>query len=123
MPLRSGESKGTVAQGWNRQVGIVDRPDQVVLFVALDNRGRPEAQRYEDRFLSASEFQWQSQNRNTWQSELGQKIRHHQERGIPVYLFVRRQAKLGGTTQPFLYAGTLESERWEGERPIMVWGG
>ena len=27
----------------------------------------------------------------------------------------------GGTTQPFLYAGTLDFERWEGERPITVW--
>ncbi len=84
-------------------------------------RARPEAQRYEDRFLSATEFQWQSQNRNTQQSELGQKIRRHQERGVPVHLFVRRQAKVGGTTQPFLYAGTLEFQRWEGERPTTVW--
>jgi hypothetical protein len=115
------DAVNVVAQGWDRQVGIVDRPDQVVLFVTLDKRGRPEAQRYEDRFLSATEFQWQSQNRNTQQSELGQNIRRHQERGVPVHLFVRRQAKLGGTTQPFLYAGTLEFERWEGERPITVW--
>ncbi len=58
---------------------ILGRPDQVVLFVTLDKRGRPEAQGYEDRFLSA-------------------------------------------TTQPFLYAGTLEFQRWEGEKPITVWG-
>ena len=45
---------------------------------------------------------WQSQNRNSQKSELGQKIYHHRERQIPVYLFVRRRDKIGGQTQPFL---------------------
>jgi len=110
-----------VPKGWDSQVGIIDRPDRVVLFVTLDKKGRAEALQYEDRFLSATEFQWQSQNKNTQASELGQKILHHKERGIPIHLFVRKKDKVGGVTQPFSYAGRLDLQRWEGERPITVW--
>ncbi|HEU5117847.1 MAG TPA: DUF3427 domain-containing protein, partial [Isosphaeraceae bacterium] len=46
---------------------------------------------------------------------------HHRERGIAVHLFVRGQAKVNGKTQPFIYCGALEFERWEGEKPITVW--
>ncbi len=30
-------------------------------------------------------------------------------------------AKVGGRTQPFLYAGPLEFQRWDGDKPITVW--
>ena len=82
--------------------------------------GRTQALQYQDRFLSPTEFHWQSQNKNSQSSDLGQTILHHKERGIPVYLLVRRRDKVGGTTQPFLYAGELTFVRWEGERPITV---
>ena len=115
------ESLDIVAKGWDKQVGILDRPDQVVLFVTLDKRGKAETMQYEDRFLSPYEFHWQSQNKNTQSSELGQKLRDHEERGIPVHLFVRKKDRIGGTTQPFIYAGRLRFRRWEGEKPITVW--
>ena len=76
---------------------------------------------YKDQFLSPTEFQWQSQNRNSQASQLGQKILHSREAGTEVYLFVRDRAKVGGKTQEFRYAGRLEFVRWEGERPITVW--
>ena len=38
-----------------------------------------------------------------------------------MHLFVRPTAKVGGKTQPFVYCGELEFERWEGDRPITVW--
>ena len=93
--------------GWDRQSGIVRRPGQLVFFVTLDKGEMDEAYQYRDQFLSPTEFQWQSQNRNTQASELGQEIRHQRERGITVHLFVRKQRREGSRTSPFLYCGEL----------------
>jgi len=38
-----------------------------------------------------------------------------------VHLFVRATSKVAGKTQPFIYCGELEFERWEGDKPITVW--
>jgi hypothetical protein len=112
---------GVVAEGWDRQVGIINRPDQVILLVTLEKKDRAEALQYQDRFLSPSEFQWQSQNKNKRDSELGRKLENHEELGVPVHLFVRRVEKVRRKAQPFLYAGPLTFERWEGDSPITVW--
>ena len=80
-----------------------------------------EAHRYEDKFLSPTEFQWQSQNRNKRDSTMGRKIAGHREMGIRVHLFVRARAKVRGVVQPFTYCGELGFQRWEGDKPITVW--
>jgi superfamily II DNA or RNA helicase/diadenosine tetraphosphate (Ap4A) HIT family hydrolase len=107
--------------GWEEQQGIVTRPGLILLFVTLDKTTMVEAHRYRDQFLSAGEFQWQSQNRTTQASTLGQDLQHHAERGIHVHLCVRVRAKANGRTVPFTYCGELVFERWEGEKPITVW--
>jgi superfamily II DNA or RNA helicase/diadenosine tetraphosphate (Ap4A) HIT family hydrolase len=112
---------GLTLVGWEPQSGIVERPDSLTFFVTLDKEQHAETYQYRDQFLSPTEFQWQSQNKNTQASSIGQAIRHHRERGITVHLFVRGQAKVNGKTQPFIYCGALEFERWEGEKPITVW--
>jgi hypothetical protein len=81
----------------------------------------PEEHRYEDAFLSPTEFRWQSQNRTARDSAMGQKLKNHRAEGTHVHLFVRPTAKVGGKTQPFIYCGELEFERWEGDKPITVW--
>jgi superfamily II DNA or RNA helicase/HKD family nuclease/diadenosine tetraphosphate (Ap4A) HIT family hydrolase len=106
---------------WERQSGIVERSDRLVFFVTLDKGQHAEEYQYEDRFLSRTEFQWQSQNRTRQESALGQQIRQHRENGTTVHLFVRKKAKIRGKTQDFYYAGELEFQRWEGETPITVW--
>ena len=112
---------GFAFKGREEQEGIVWRDRLAVLFVTLDKEAMQEAHRYRDRFVSAGEFQWQSQNRTTQAGKPGQQLRHHAERGIAVHLFVRRKAKVDGTTQPFTYCGELELVRWEGEKPITAW--
>jgi hypothetical protein len=107
--------------GWEPQSGIVERPDSLTFFVTLDKEQHADTYQYRDQFLSPTEFQWQSQNKNTQASSIGQAIRHHRERGVTVHLFVRGQAKVRGKAQPFVYCGALEFERWEGENPITVW--
>jgi len=104
-----------------RAQNAFERPDRLVFFVTLDKGTMAAAYGYEDKFLSPTEFQWQSQNRNTQASQLGQKILHSREEGIEVHWFVRDKAEVGGKTQEFRYAGQLEFLRWEGEKPITVW--
>ena len=108
-------------RGMESQSGIVERPGLFIFFVTLDKGDMQEAHRYEDKFLSPTEFQWQSQNRNRRDSEFGRKIAGHREMGIQVHLFVRAKAKAGGVAQPFVYCGELNFLRWEGDKPITVW--
>ena len=80
-----------------------------------------EEHRYEDAFLSPTEFRWQSQNRTARDSKMGQLIQNHRAEATHVHLFVRPTGKVGGKTQQFIYCGELEFERWEGDKPITVW--
>jgi len=52
---------------------------------------------------------------------MGQMIQNHRAESTAVHLFVRPTGKVAGKTQPFLYCGELEFERWEGDKPITVW--
>jgi hypothetical protein len=108
-------------RGQEAQSGMFQRPGLIVLFLTLEKRNLPEAHRYEDRFLSATEFRWQTQNRTTQASRVGTDLREHRARGIAVHLFVRRHPTIRGKAEPFIYCGELEYKRWEGEKPITVW--
>ena len=103
---------------WNQ--GFVVRPNLVFLLVTLEKGDLIEEHRYEDRFLSADEFQWQSQNRTSQESKHGQLICHHKEKDHKVHLYVRRWKKSGNRAAPFVYCGELEFQDWEGEKPITV---
>jgi hypothetical protein len=107
--------------GFESQMGVVERDNLILLFVTLDKSSKPEEHRYEDAFLSPTEFRWQSQNRTRRDSAAGQRIRDHQQRGIGVHLFVRPAGKSRGKTLPFTYFGQLTFERWEDDNPITVW--
>ena len=73
-----------------------------------------EEHRYEDAFLSPTEFRWQSQNRTTRDSKMGRMIQNHRAEGTAVPLFVRPTAKVGGKTQPFIYCGNSSSSGGKG---------
>jgi superfamily II DNA or RNA helicase/HKD family nuclease/diadenosine tetraphosphate (Ap4A) HIT family hydrolase len=107
-------------KGFESQSGVVEREKLVLLFVTLDKAGKPEEHRYDDAFLSAQQFRWQSQNRTTRDSAVGKRIAEHAVRGINIHLFVRRHNKVRGVTQPFLYCGRLTFDSWEGDKPITV---
>jgi superfamily II DNA or RNA helicase/diadenosine tetraphosphate (Ap4A) HIT family hydrolase len=112
---------GTTPKGQEEQSGVVRRDGQMLLFVTLDKGGKAEEHRYADEFLSASEFQWQSQNRSPRDGTIGKALKHHEGDGVSIRLFVRAKSKVRNVTQPFLYAGELIFKRWEGDRPITVW--
>lgn len=107
------------AGSWG-QHGFIFQNNSIFLLVTLDKSDLPGEHRYGDRFLSPETFEWQSQNRTTQDSNHGQAIQNHQERGIPVHLFVRKQKKISGNPSPFIYCGDLEFQSWQGETPITV---
>lgn len=108
-------------QGFEAQTGVVERDGLLLLFVTLDKKEQPEAHRYNDGFETHSDFRWQSQNRTTMASPVGQRIVGHQALRISVHLFVRRKAKVNGVTEQFTYCGPMTFRRWDGEKPISVW--
>ena len=103
------------------QQGFLVKDQHMILFVTLDKSDKAAEHKYGDRFLSPTEFEWQSQNRTRQGSKHGEAIRYHEEQGIAVHLFVRPKSKERGKTVPFTYCGDLEFVRWEGEKPITVW--
>ena len=76
---------------------------------------------YKDRFLSSTEFQWQSQNATGQGTPRGQLYMHHKQHAVQVHLFVRPTAKEAGKAARFFYCGDVEFIRWEGEKPITIW--
>jgi len=92
----------------------------IFLLVTLDKSGQPEELQYEDRFLSRSLFEWQSQNRHTQDSKAGQAMLNHVNANVEVHLFIRKYRKVSNKTAPFIYCGNLEFVSWEGNKPITV---
>jgi superfamily II DNA or RNA helicase/HKD family nuclease/diadenosine tetraphosphate (Ap4A) HIT family hydrolase len=103
---------------WNQ--GFVFKYNQIFLLVTLDKSSAPTQHQYQDRFLSAELFQWQSQNRQHRSGRIEQKMAQHVSLGIPVHLFVRKTPKTEGRTTPFVYCGSCNFVDWEGDRPITV---
>ena len=75
---------------------------------------------YQDQFISADKFQWQSPNATTQDSERGQKIIHNKEKGINLHLFVRKFKKIDGEVQPYIYIGRGNTIHAEGNKPITI---
>jgi hypothetical protein len=104
-----------------RQSGFIWIGDHMFLLVTLEKGGMRAEHRYQDRFLDAEHFQWQSQNRTPQGGKVGKAIRHHRDRGIAVHLFVRRFPKTQrGKAAPFTYCGDLDFQSWKGEKPITI---
>jgi phage repressor protein C with HTH and peptisase S24 domain len=111
-----GENYGPSWRVGHRNFDLQGEP-QSFLFVTLRKpASTPIEHRYADRFLSPTEFQWESQASTTPGSKKGQSIIDHQHQGRHVHLFVRPEAKI-----PFVYCGTVRYERHQGEKPMRVW--
>ena len=55
-------------------------------------------------------------------SETGQRYIRHREQGTNILLFVRRTAKVGSRTAPYMFLGFADYVSHERERPIaFVW--
>ena len=77
---------------------------------------------YADYPISRELLHWESQSTTSQQSETGQNLIHHAERGYTILIFARDQKKRNGVTVPFTYLGPVERVSYDSERPIkMVW--
>lgn len=77
---------------------------------------------YADYPVSRELLHWESQSNKAQQSETGQNLIHHAERGYAILIFARDVKKRNGCTVPFTYIGPADRVSYESERPIrMVW--
>ena len=77
--------------------------DTTYVFVGLKkDREKQERTNYKDKFLSAYEFQWESENYTTKTNATGLKLINTRI----VHLFVRKMDNEDGITLPFTYFGT-----------------
>ncbi len=105
------------------QQGVIRLAGYDLLLVTIDKSAKSKTPhlQYEDRALSPTEFQWQSQARTTLASSDGQRHVAHRELGVTPVLFVREQGKdARGLAVPYTYLGPCEHVSHEGERPITI---
>ena len=73
---------------------------------------------YKDYAVSPELFHWESQSVTSQASPTGQRYINHHQRGSNILLFVRRTAKIGTRTAPYMFLGAAAYVSHERERPI-----
>jgi len=88
------------------QTGLLycDNQNSTFLFVTLDKNKKEKQLHYND-FFDGDYFEWDSQNRQSFNSE---RIQAMYTNKVNVYLMARVSDKFKGRTQPFIYCGQLE---------------
>jgi superfamily II DNA or RNA helicase len=93
----------------------------LITFQKADREFSPSTM-YADYPLSRELLHWESQSTTAQQSESGQNLIHHAERGYTILVFTRDTKRRNGVTVPFTYLGPVDRVSYESERPIkMVW--
>jgi superfamily II DNA or RNA helicase/HKD family nuclease len=104
-----------------RGSGLLANGNEYFLFIDLHKEENvKESINYQDKFINPHEFQWQSVNSTTQQSERGKNIIFNQLRGIHLHLFIRKYKEIDGKTEPYIYIGKGNSVEFEGDKPITV---
>ena len=77
---------------------------------------------YQDRAISPSLFQWESQSTTSTASPTGQRYLRHRALGTTVHLFIRESKEPDGDlgAPPYLYAGPATYVRHSNDRPIQI---
>jgi Domain of unknown function (DUF3427) len=77
---------------------------------------------YQDRAITPSLFQWESQSTTSEVSPTGQRYIHHRMRGSTVHLFIRNTKEADGDmgAPPYLYAGPATYVSHSGDRPMKI---
>ncbi|WP_236655432.1 DUF3427 domain-containing protein [Streptacidiphilus carbonis] len=81
-----------------------------------------ESTRYEDRVITPTLFQWETQGKVAADSVDGQRYINHAERGSSLHLFVRETKRADGRlgAPPFLYLGPAAYESHVNDRPMRI---
>ncbi|WP_066071643.1 DEAD/DEAH box helicase [Neobacillus soli] len=104
-----------------RGSGLLANGNEYFLFIDLHKEEDvKESINYKDKFINPHEFQWQSVNNTTQQSERGKNIIFNQQRGVHLHLFIRKYKEMDGKTEPYIYIGKGNSVEFEGDKPITV---
>jgi hypothetical protein len=111
---------GSVRQG----VKWVEEERADVFFVTLckTEKHYSPTTMYQDRAISPSLFQWESQSTTSTTSPTGQRYLRHQDLGTSVHLFIRESKESDGDlgAPPYLYAGPASYVRHSNDRPIQI---
>lgn len=77
---------------------------------------------YNDRAITPSLFQWESQSTTSEASPTGQRYIHHQQQGSTIHLFLRESKQPDGDlgSPPYLYAGRVRYLSHTGDRPMRI---
>jgi superfamily II DNA or RNA helicase/HKD family nuclease len=77
---------------------------------------------YQDRAITETLFQWESQSTTSAASPTGQRYINHVARGSSVHLFLREVKDPDGDlgVPPYLYAGTMSYVSHTGDRPMRI---
>ena len=86
-----------------------------VLITKLDTSGAIARHQYNNRFLSARQFFWTSQNRMSTSNNAGRLVLDHAQTGRQLHLFVQPRSH-----HPALYMGTANVLSAEGDGPMRV---
>ena len=74
---------------------------------------------YDDFAISEDVFHWQSQNKTSVETPVGQRYINHAKVGYTPLLFVRDKKKLAnGLTAPYVFLGPLKYKSHNGSKPI-----
>jgi superfamily II DNA or RNA helicase len=104
-----------------RGSGLLANGNEYFLFIDLHKEEDvKESINYKDKFFNTHEFQWQSVNSTTQQSERGKNIIYNKQRGVNLHLFIRKYKEIDGKTEPYIYIGKGNSVAFEGDKPITV---
>lgn len=109
----------TADRSWqvgHRDIDVLGRPHTVLFVTLRKGANTPPEQRYADRFISRTEFQWESQASTTPESAKGRRVLQSSDEGRTVHLFVRYRDR-----SPFTYCGPVVPVRHEGSAPIRIW--
>lgn len=75
---------------------------------------------YEDYAINERLFHWQTQNKSSSNTEVGQRYINHRKMGTQIALFVREYKTQNGYPSPYVFLGTADYVRHEGEKPMSI---
>ncbi|TVP95522.1 MAG: DUF3427 domain-containing protein [Acholeplasmatales bacterium] len=91
----------------------------IYLFVDLHKGDAvPEHLQYRDQLMSPTRMRWQSQNKTSQDSPLGQALCAHENRGITLHMFIRKAKVIAGQKLDYVYIGPVACHDYHGNQPI-----
>ncbi|MBN4047603.1 DUF3427 domain-containing protein [Acidimicrobiaceae bacterium AH-315-P05] len=115
----------TVVKPMPLQTGVYwhepTRTDLLFITLQKSDKHYSPTTRYLDYAISDRLFHWETQAKDSVESDRGQNYIHHQDRDRTVVLFVRTtKTDSSGRTRPYLCAGTATYVEHQSERPIQI---